>query len=306
MRWLFLKFIRLLRSVTDFLIALLVFAVFAVIRFIPARQAVAMGGATARFLGHFVPRSRLALKQIAAAFPEKTHDQHRAILSACWDNLGRTSVEYCHLDHIWNYNEAKPGDGNIEITGIEHFLRLRGAGHPAIIVTAHLANWELPMIAAAAHELKTAALYRAPNNKWIARWVLSRRKLSMGELIASKRGSVHALDKALSRGDKLGLLVDQHFWFGVKSKLFGREVSCNPTFARLARLHDCPVHAVRVIRLPQEKFRIEFTPALDLPRDVGGKVEVQGAVDTVNRLLEQWISEYPGQWLWLHRRWRKA
>ena len=228
----------------------------------------------------------------------------RAILRDCWDNLGRTSVEYCHLDHIWKHDEAHPERSNIEIVGTEHFLKLRGDDKPAIIVTAHLANWELPMVAAATHGLKTAALYRAPNNPWIARWVLSRRKLAMGELIASRRGSVHALDAVLSRGDKLGLLVDQHFWFGMKSKLFGREVSCNPTFARLARLHNCPVHAVRVIRLPDEKFKIEFTPALDLARDAEGKVEVQGAVDQVNKLLERWISEYPGQWLWLHRRWR--
>jgi KDO2-lipid IV(A) lauroyltransferase len=304
MRRVIFKTIRFLRGIADFLIAILVFVLFALVRAIPARQAVDLGGAVARGLNHIMPRSNVALKQIAAAFPEKISAEHRAILRECWDNLGRTSVEYCHLDHIWKHDEAHPEDGNIEITGSEHFFKLRGDDRPAIIVTGHFANWELPMVAASMHGLKTAALFRAPNNKWIARWVLSQRKLAMGELIPSKRGSVHVLDAVLKRGDKLGLLVDQHFWFGVKSKLFGREVSCNPTFARLARLHDCPVHAVRVVRLPNEKFRIEFTDALDLPRDAEGKVEVQGAVDQVSRLLEQWIRDYPGQWLWLHRRWR--
>jgi KDO2-lipid IV(A) lauroyltransferase len=306
MRHFIIKFIKLLRSLADFFVALLVFAAFALVRAIPAKRAVDFGGAAARFLGHLVPRSNLALKQIAAAFPHKTAAEHRTILSECWDNLGRTAVEYCHLDHIWDRDEASPSNGNIEIIGSEYFFKLRDDKGPAIIVTAHLANWELPMVAAAVHGLKIAALYRAPNNKWIARWVLNRRKLAMGELIASKRGSVHALDAVLTRGDKLGLLVDQHFWFGVKSKLFGREVSCNPVFARLARLHHCAVHAVRVIRLPGEKFRIELTPALDLPRDLDGKIDVQGAVDRVNHLLEKWISEYPGQWLWLHRRWRES
>ncbi len=304
MRRLTFRLLVLLRQIADFFIALIVFALFALVRAIPAGFAVDLGGRVARFLSPFVPRSRLALKQIAAAFPEKNPAEHREILSACWDNLGRTSVEYCHLDHIWNYDEKNPLLGNIEIGGIEHFVKLHNDGKPAIIVTAHLANWELPMVAAGAHGLKAAALYRAPNNKWIARWVLSQRKLAMGELIASRRGSVHALDAVLKRGDHLGLLVDQHFWFGVESTLFGRKVLCNPAFARLARLHDCPVHAVRVIRLADHRFKIELTPELVLPRDAQGKIEVQGAIDAVNALLETWITEYPGQWLWLHRRWR--
>jgi KDO2-lipid IV(A) lauroyltransferase len=304
MQRLALQFLGFFRSSADFFIALLVFSLFALIRAIPVKHAVNIGGHTARFLGYFVPRSYIALRQIAASFPEKSHAEHRAILNACWDNLGRTAVEYCHLDHIWNYNEKARDSSNIEITGADQFLKLRDDGRPAIIITAHLANWELPMVAAAAHHLQSAALYRAPNNKWIARWVLSQRKLAMGELIASRRGSVHTLDSVLGRGDHLGLLVDQHFWFGVEGVLFGRKVLCNPTFARLARLHECPVHAVRVIRLPQARFRVELTPELSLPRDSEGKIDVPGAINVANQLLEKWISEYPGQWLWLHRRWR--
>lgn len=299
-----LRILNIFRKTGDFLVGLLVLAIFTFIRALPTHFAIRLGGRAARALGHLVPRSHVALRQIAAAFPEKSRSEQKAILQECWDNLGRTCIEYCHLDCIWNYNPDNPRHGNIEITGLKNFEKMRSDGKPAIIVTAHLANWELPMVAASAHGLNAAALYRAPNNKWVAKWVLERRKVAMGRLIASKRGSIHALSNVLGQGEHLGILTDQYFWHGVKSILFGREVLCNPVFARLARLHDCPVFAVRVIRLEKGRFKVELTDELNLPRDMTGKVEVQGSVDLVNRLFEGWITEYPGQWLWLHRRWR--
>ncbi len=290
-------------GVRDFFVALLVFALYALIRALPTRFAVDFGGAVARGLSHVVPRSKMALAQIAAAFPDRSDAEHRHILRDVWDNLGRTCVEYCHLDRIWHYDTAHPELSTIKVDGIETFDTLRDDEKPAIIVTAHLANWELPMVAAAQHGLNAAALYRAPNNKWVAAWVLKRRKLAMGRLIASRRGSIHAMSNALEQSEHLGILTDQHFMGGIESQLFGRRVLSNPAFARLARLHECPVHAVRVIRA-QKGFKVELTPELNLPRGADGKIDVQGAVDMVNALFEQWITEHPGQWLWLHRRWR--
>ena len=58
-----------------------------------------------------------------------------------------------------------------------------------------------------------------------------------------------------TRGEHLGMLVDQHFSRGVDVTFFGRRCKANPTIARLARQFDCPVVGVRVIRLPDRRFR---------------------------------------------------
>jgi KDO2-lipid IV(A) lauroyltransferase len=76
------------------------------------------------------------------------------------------------------------------------------------------------------------------------------------------------------------------------------------TIARLARQYDCPVHGARVIRLPKNRFRLDLTPALTLPRDADGLVDVNGAMQTITTVIEEWVREHPEQWLWLHRRWR--
>ena len=108
----------------------------------------------------------------------------------------------------------------------------------------------------------------------------------------------------LDRGGHVGQLIDQHFTRGVVVDFFGRPCLANPLLAKLARYYDCPVHGVRVVRLPEGRFRLELTPALDLPRGADGQIDVAGAMQAMTAQVEAWVREHPGQWLWMHRRWR--
>ncbi len=51
------------------------------------------------------------------------------------------------------------------------------------------------------------------------------------------------------------MLVDQYYVRGVEVTFFGRRTMANPLLARLARHFDCPIHGVRMIRLPGNRFR---------------------------------------------------
>ena len=109
---------------------------------------------------------------------------------------------------------------------------------------------------------------------------------------------------ALTAGKHVGMLTDQHFSRGVDITFFGRRCKANPAIARLARHFDCPVVGVRVMRRPDGGFRIEGVGPLDLPRDAAGKIDVVPATQMINDIVEGWIRDTPGQWLWFHRRWR--
>ena len=74
----------------------------------------------------------------------------------------------------------------------------------------------------------------------------------------------------------------------------GRPALVNPILGKFARRFDCPVHGVRVIRLPEHRFRLELTPALDLPRDPDGQVNVAGAMQAMTAVVEAWVRETPG------------
>src|SRR2546427_10675952 len=86
-------------------------------------------------------------------------------LACCWEHLGRVGAEFAHLDHIWDLDPAYPEQGRIEILPRTHelFAQLRLDGKPALIFARHLGNWELPALAAGAHGLGAAILYRRPH-----------------------------------------------------------------------------------------------------------------------------------------------
>jgi KDO2-lipid IV(A) lauroyltransferase len=134
--------------------------------------------------------------------------------------------------------------------------------------------------------------------------VMARRQSVMGELVMSGPGALHRLARALEAGSHLGLLVDQFYDRGPTITLFGHTTKANSIFARLARQFECPVHTVRVVRLPGDRFRIELGEELDLPRDASGRIDVAAASQMVGTIIEGWVREHPGQWLWVHRRWR--
>ncbi|WP_372621286.1 lipid A biosynthesis lauroyl acyltransferase [Falsiroseomonas sp.] len=295
-----------LQNIADESLAALVRGTFALVRALGPDRASNLGGFGARLLGPLTSANRIARENIALAFPEKSAAERAAILRASWDNLGRTASEYVHLGALWDHDPEQFDAGRISIPpdSAERFLRLRDDGKPALFFAAHLANWELPAVAARRHGLPSAALYRTPNNRAIARDVLRMRRDVMGELIPAGISAPIRMMEALDAGLHLGMLVDQRFGRGPQIRFFGRTASANPLLARLARRFDCPVHGTRAIRLPGNRFRLELTEAIELPRDARGQVDVQQATQAINDIIEEWIREHPGQWLWQHRRWR--
>src|SRR5581483_2760337 len=121
---------------------------------------------------------------LTAAFPEKSPEEIDAILDGVWDNLGRVGAEFAHLDHIWEYDPARPEGGRIEIPQRTHelFGQLRLDGKPALIFASHLGNWELPALAAVAHGLDATILYRRPNSASANRIIEELRSVKMGTL----------------------------------------------------------------------------------------------------------------------------
>jgi KDO2-lipid IV(A) lauroyltransferase len=263
-------------------------------------------GRITRLIGSLTREQRIARANLTAAFPEKPPEEIEAIVAGVWDNLGRLGAEFAHLDRIWEHDPAFPEESRIEILPRTHelFAQLRLDGKPALIFAGHLGNWELPAVAAVAHGLDAAILFRRPNSASANRIIEELRAVKMGTLIPAGRDAPLKMAEALRNGQHVAILVDQYFTNGVDVTFFGRKTKANPTLARLLRQIECPVHGVRIIRLPGHRFRAELSEEVTPVRDASGLIDVQGTMQTITSVIEGWIREYPDQWLWLHRRWR--
>jgi Kdo2-lipid IVA lauroyltransferase/acyltransferase len=264
-------------------------------------------GRTLRLVGPLLREQKIGRANLTAAFPEKSPEEIETILSGVWDNLGRVGAEFAHLDHIWDYDAdqpEKPARISFSPRSKELFDQLRDDGKPALVFASHLGNWELPAVAAVAHGLDAAILYRRPNSASANRIIEEIRAVKMGTLIPAGRDAPLKLAEALQNGQHVAMLVDQYLTGGVEVTFFGRKTRANPMLARLLRQVECPIHGVRIIRLPGHRFRLELTEEVKPVRDAEGRIDVQGTTQAVTSVVESWIRESPEQWLWLHRRWR--
>jgi Kdo2-lipid IVA lauroyltransferase/acyltransferase len=256
------------------------------------------------YVSPWLPEHRIGRANLTAAFPEKSPGEIDAILRGAWSNLAQVGVEYAHLDRLWDYDPGRPGRIEVDPETARRLSAIREEGKGAYFFTGHTGNWELTAVGLAASGLDILVLYRQPNNREVDEAIRKLRADSMGTLVPTNAEAGFKLMKGLARGQSVAMAVDQHFGQGVDITFFGRPCKANATLARLARRVERPIYGMRIVRLPNHRFRFEVTPELVPARDDAGKLNVDATTQQINSVIEGWVREYPEQWLWLHRRWR--
>jgi KDO2-lipid IV(A) lauroyltransferase len=294
---------RWLKQANYWLIARAAMTVLWLLRKLPPDRAMNFAAKVARRLGPLSPRHRVALDNLRHAYPELDEAARREIALDMWENMARLGAEYIFLDQLFDLDPKAAKPGRVEIVGAERFLSIRDEKKPHILFTGHLGNFELLPVAAAAFDLDLAVMFRPPNNPYIADYVFSTRRSAMGRMLASAPGVAFALSRVLEAGGNIGVLVDQKFRNGLLTDFFRRECETSPLVARLARHFDCDIYPAHCIRLPGNRFRIELHEKLDLPRNAAGAVDVEETTQLLTDVVEGWVRETPGQWMWFHKRW---
>ncbi|MCB4822373.1 lysophospholipid acyltransferase family protein [Roseicella aerolata] len=254
------------------------------------------GGALARTLGPLLPVSRIARDNLARALPELDAAARRRVVRGMWDNLGRTVAELPHLPALhW------------EIVGEAHLAPLVAQGGPAILVSGHIANWEVLPPAAARLGIRIGSVYRAADNPLVDALINGLRARAVeGEplpLFPKGAQGARAALKFLSGGGVLGMLADQKLNDGIAVPLLGIPAMTAPAPAQLALRFRCPLIPVRVERLGPCRFRLVVEPPLAVPDGLDRQAAIRALTLAVNDRLSAWIRERPAEWLWLHRRW---
>lgn len=299
-----LKSMRFLRKANHWLIAQVAMAAMRLLRLLPPDRALDFTARTARRVGPWFGRHRTALSNLRQAYPEKSDGEIEAIALDMWGNMARLAAEYIFLDRLYDYDREHPDpDGRIELRGNAVFDRIAAENKAHILFTAHVGSFELLPIAAATHGLKLTSLFRRPNNPYIADFVQSTRNDQMGELLQSDMGAAFALAGVIERGGNVGMLVDQKFSGGLRTRFFGRDCETNPLLGMLARNYGAEVYPVRCIRLPANRYRLVVEERLELARKANGDIDVRGVTQQLNDVVERWVRENPGQWMWFHKRW---
>ncbi len=278
--------------------AALVWLLVQVLRALSPVRASDLGGLLMRRIGPRLSRSRRMRRDIERALPRLEPARVDAIITQAWDNLGRTFAEYVHLDHI-----AAAFDQHVDLSGAQHLTDLLCDGRPGIVFTGHFANWELCALVSARMGLDLTYVFRRPNNPFVAAMLARARAPLGGTMVPKGREAARGLMAAIRAGGHVGLLVDQKLNEGPLLPFLGRDARTGTVLADLALRYDAPAVPIRVQRTGAARFRVTVLPPLVFARSDDIRADTLAAMAQVNALLEAWIQDDPGQWMWQHRRW---
>jgi Kdo2-lipid IVA lauroyltransferase/acyltransferase len=244
-----------------------------------------------------IPRlRRTAMRNLELAYPEKSLAERRAIVDEVFRSIARLIWVFARFPQINRENIHHW----IRYDGLDHYLEAKKAGRGILFATAHFGNWEL---SAFAHALMTEPMHimiRPLDNPGIDRLVEDRRRLSGNHLIVKWDGA-RAVLRALHQNEAVGVLIDQNTSLqeGVFVDFFGTPACANIAFAKIAaRTGAAVIPGFAVWSESEGKYILKFHPPLEISGDP--------AEDTrrLHAVLERVIREDPGQWLWIHRRWK--
>jgi len=88
-------------------------------------------------------------------------------------------------------------------------------------------------------------------------------------------------------------------------EFFGVSASTTSGLARLA-LHTNAAVVPGFLSWDEgrRKYRLRFEPAVELLRTTNEEADVVENTQRFSRVIEDFVRAHPGQWLWVHRRWK--
>ncbi|MFM2153059.1 MAG: hypothetical protein RL199_1494 [Pseudomonadota bacterium] len=266
------------------------------------RRARALGRGLGAFVFHVVPfRRRVVLYNLAHAYPDLSEAARRRIAKDCYRQLGRWLVETLVLPRLSEADVASL----VRFEGVERLRAAQAAGTGAVVCLAHLGNWELLGYGAAQQGLTFHAITKVLKGTFNERLHASRRRV-FGELPPS--GSFEAGCALLKNGGLLGLVVDQHRAGdkAVAVEFFGRPAATSPSPAMFHERTGAPVFTAWMTLAADDAYEVRFEGPLPEPTGATLAERLQSHSQALAADLEQVIRQRPGEWFWVHRRWKLA
>ena len=197
----------------------------------------------------------------------------------------------------------------VSIDGLEHLENALSKGKGVVAVSAHMGNFPLigPRLILEGHHF--SLILREPKDSMLGKTLSDlRENVGMASIPVNPRKMCVAQSlSALSRNGILFLQIDQNasskdLWVD----FFGWMV---PTFRGpvvFSMRTGAPLIPMFMIRDGLDHHKLIIKAPLSLDRTDNKEKDILHNTAKLTKLIECYIREYPSQWWWFHRRWKKA
>ncbi|MEM1234361.1 MAG: lauroyl acyltransferase [Pseudomonadota bacterium] len=270
-------------------------SVIAALKLLPYdRRLNAMSWTTRRLIGPLVNYKRRALRNLSMIYPDWSDARRHDVADQVLDTLARTIIENYSPDDF----RARIANHDIEGPGLAAALKAKDEGKAILFSSGHWSNHEATRTALDLKGFKVGGIYNPMKNPYFNEHYVESIAHVSGPIFPRGKEGLRGFLDFLRDGGHGFLLHDVYFKRGEWMNFLGKPARTAFSAADLALKYDALLIPYFNTRQPDGvSFKIELCEPIPhtTPREMTRKL-----MD----LLEEKIERDPGQWLWIHKRWK--
>jgi KDO2-lipid IV(A) lauroyltransferase len=237
------------------------------------------------------------------SFPEMSNREVRRMARRSMQELFMLGCEVLFTPKLINLETVAH---RITLNGISPVLQMiLKRDHGVIMLTGHYGNWEILGYALATLGFETVSVARPLDNPYINEFLMGVRQRK-GQTIVDKKGAGPVINEVLTNNGVVGIVADQNAGAkGMFVDFFNRKASTYKIIGLLAMQYNVPI-VVGYARRVDDRFFFELgVQDIIWPKDWADQQDpLRYITQRYTKAIEDFIRVDPGQYLWVHRRWK--
>lgn len=247
-------------------------------------------------------RRGIAIDNIERSGVNRQGSGARKIAKEAFKNLGRSFAEIIKV----YYGFGRGIIDNVDVRGSANYFKAKSKNKGVIFITGHCGNWELMALAFGIKIDNVSVVARKQNNPYLNRFVENVRA-KYGNNVIYKQGALKNILSELKKNRGIGILMDQAVLKdeGYKIDFLGRPAWTTKMPALIARKTGAAVIPIFINR-HGDRHVINIYPEVHLSANEDVEKAIIEDTKRFSEFIESYIKEYPTEWLWIHKRWKRA
>lgn len=299
----------------------LLYTLISTIQHLPVRFSLKIGSLIARVIPYIVPKDiRIATAQLKFArsksqIPQTSrlselddNRQMRKFISDMFANIGETVVESLCTDALLAKSKSNTSSYQIICKEDPIVTKILEEKQSMIVLCSHLGCFEL--LAAYYAVYRNAGLTvmaRKPNYAAIDKLIKSNRTSNHFQTLwREDKNSGSGLLRAIKNKQIIAALIDQDLNLENEfAPFFGHPAAYPVGLIKLAVRFSLPISSAFIIRTNNNAINSHTILVNQIHYDVKDENACKQILTVYSTRLEELIKQYPEQWVWWHKRWRR-
>lgn len=245
---------------------------------------------------------RIAMANLNVVYGDsKTLEEKQRILRASYNHAAQIL-----LDYFWFSGESEQRVKQYCHVGDDVMEQWVSGNFSGILVVAHLGNWELGGQLIAWRGREIVSVYRPIGTRGTRKALLKFREAA-GMKVLAREGAVIGMFRALRSNSLIAMVLDQHTDVnegGMYLDFFGVPATFSKAAGTVAHRMNVPI-CVSVVKYDGDADNYTLKSYQVISSEEVARMTSEEITAQVVSVMSRMILDYPEQWLWMYRRWKR-